>query len=450
MADDEGPSLGGRLGRYARVGASVGGLAARLAGERYLGWSLDRGKHAAELRSALGGLKGPLMKAAQLLATIPDALPPEYASELAQLQANAPAMGWAFVRRRMATELGPDWPSKFARFDKEASFAASLGQVHRAALPPSDSGPAREVACKLQYPDMASAMQADLNQLKLVFAVGQRFDPAIRTDEIHAEITTRLREELDYRREARHVALYRHMLRDDPNVHVPEVVPSHSTDRLLTMTWLQGEPLLNWKSHSQDDKDRLAANMFRVWYVPFYSYGVIHGDPHLGNYTVRPDGSVNLMDFGCVRIFPPRFVRGSIELYRALMTDDQDRAIAAYEDWGFSGLSREMVAVLNRWAAFLYGPLMDDRPRRLTEGMAEGFGRDMAQNVFGELRRMGGVRPPREFVFMDRAAIGLGSVFIHLRASINWHQLFESLIDDFDIETLAARKQSALVEAGLA
>jgi len=204
---DEGDSLGGRLGRYARVGASVGGLAARLAGERYLGLSIDRDRHAAELRSALGGLKGPLMKAAQLLATIPDALPPEYARELAQLQANAPAMGWAFVRRRMVTELGPDWQAKFIRFDKEASFAASLGQVHRAVLPDG-----QDVAVKLQYPDMASALEADLNQLKLVFAVGQRFDPAIRTDEIHAEITNRLREELDYRREAKHVDLYRHML----------------------------------------------------------------------------------------------------------------------------------------------------------------------------------------------------------------------------------------------
>jgi predicted unusual protein kinase regulating ubiquinone biosynthesis (AarF/ABC1/UbiB family) len=444
MADDEGPSLGGRLGRYAKVGASVGGLAARLAGERYLGWNLDRGKHAAELRSALGGLKGPLMKAAQLLATIPDALPPEYARELAQLQANAPAMGWAFVKRRMATELGPDWQAKFQKFDKEASFAASLGQVHHAILPDG-----REAAAKLQYPDMASALEADLDQLKVVFAVGQRFDPAIRTDEIQAEIRTRLREELDYRREAKHVALYRHMLRDEPDVHVPEVVPDYSTDRLLTMSWLDGEPLLNWKGRTQEEKDRLAVNMFRAWYVPFYSYGVIHGDPHLGNYTVRPDGSVNLMDFGCVRIFPPRFVRGSIELYRALMTDDVDRAVAAYQDWGFSGLSREMIVVLNRWAAFLYGPLMDDRPRRLTEGMADGHGRDMAQNVFGELRRMGGVRPPREFVFMDRAAIGLGAVFIHLRASLNWHRLFESLIEGFDVDQLAARQQEALIQAGL-
>ena len=449
MADDEGPSLGGRLGRYARVGASVGGLAARLAGERYLGWNLDRGKHAAELRSALGGLKGPLMKAAQLLATIPDALPPEYARELAQLQANAPAMGWAFVKRRMATELGPDWQAKFLKFDKEASFAASLGQVHHAILPANHPLGGREVAAKLQYPDMASALEADLDQLKVVFAVGQRFDPAIRTDEIQAEIRTRLREELDYRREAKHVALYRHMLRDEPDVHVPEVVPDYSTDRLLTMSWLDGEPLLNWKGRTQEEKDRLAVNMFRAWYVPFYSYGVIHGDPHLGNYTVRPDGSVNLMDFGCVRVFPPRFVRGSIELYRALMTDNVDRAVAAYQDWGFSGLSREMIVVLNRWAAFLYGPLMDDRPRRLTEGMADGHGRDMAQNVFGELRRMGGVRPPREFVFMDRAAIGLGAVFIHLRASLNWHRLFETLIEGFDVDQLAARQQEALVQAGL-
>jgi predicted unusual protein kinase regulating ubiquinone biosynthesis (AarF/ABC1/UbiB family) len=441
---DDGDSLTGRLGRYAKVGASVGGLAARLAGQRYLGWTLDRDRHATELKAALGGLKGPLMKAAQLIATIPDALPPEYARELAQLQANAPAMGWAFVRRRMAGELGADWPARFARFDKEASFAASLGQVHHAVLPDGT-----EVAAKLQYPDMASALEADLNQLKLVFALGQRFDPAIRTDEIHVEIASRLREELDYRREARHVALYRHMLRDEPAVHVPEVVPSLSTERLLTMSWLEGEPLLQWKERSQQDRDRLAINMFRAWYVPFYFYGVIHGDPHLGNYTVRPDGTVNLMDFGCVRIFPPSFVRGSIELYRALMTDDLARAVAAYEDWGFTGLSREMIVVLNRWAAFLYGPLMDDRPRRLTEGMADGHGRDMAHDVFGELRRLGGVRPPREFVFMDRAAIGLGAVFIHLRASINWHRLFEGLIQDFDVGVLAERQAEALRAVGL-
>src|SRR5215211_9398998 len=161
MTDREANRFSARAARYARVGANMSGVAARIAGARLFGFTLDRGQNAMELAAALGGLKGPIMKVAQLIATIPDALPPEYAKELAQLQANAPAMGWAFVRRRMATELGPDWQAKFQRFDKEASFAASLGQVHRATLLDGT-----EVAAKLQYPDMASALEADLNQLK--------------------------------------------------------------------------------------------------------------------------------------------------------------------------------------------------------------------------------------------------------------------------------------------
>ena len=100
--------------------------------EALLGIEIDRGRHAADLRAALGGLKGPLMKVAQLLSTIPDALPDEYVQELIQLQSNAPAMGWPFVRRRMASELGPDWEGKFKSFEHQAAAAASLGQVHRA------------------------------------------------------------------------------------------------------------------------------------------------------------------------------------------------------------------------------------------------------------------------------------------------------------------------------
>ena len=106
MTDDD--SFTGRVRRYAQVSSAMGGLAARLAGERYLGISVDRGRHAADLKAALGGIKGPLMKVAQLLATIPDALPKEYVNELVQLQANAPAMGWPFVRRRMEGELGAE------------------------------------------------------------------------------------------------------------------------------------------------------------------------------------------------------------------------------------------------------------------------------------------------------------------------------------------------------
>ena len=109
MASSEDTSIRGQARRYARVGGAVGGLALRFAGSKYLGMEIDKDRHASDLKAALGGLKGPLMKVAQIMSTIPDALPREYAAELAQLQANAPPMGWAFVKRRMASELGPNW-----------------------------------------------------------------------------------------------------------------------------------------------------------------------------------------------------------------------------------------------------------------------------------------------------------------------------------------------------
>ncbi len=444
--DAEDNRLTGRLRRYARVSTAVGGLAARLAGERYLGLKVDRAQHATELRLALGGLKGPLMKVAQLLSTIPDALPREYVGELAQLQANAPSMGWAFVKRRMASELGPEWQRRFATFEHEAAAAASLGQVHRAI-----SLDGRSLACKLQYPDMQSAVEADLGQLRLIFAIYERYDRAISMRDIHAEVAARLREELDYGLEVRHMRLYRAMLEKERQIHVPEAIGELSTVRLLTMNWLEGTPLLPFIAEHGDQKTRnqLALNMFRAWYVPFYFFGVIHGDPHLGNYTVRPDASVNLLDFGCVRLFPGRFVKGVIDLYHALRDEDEALAVQAYESWGFKGLNKEVIAVLNRWARYVYGPLMDDRPRRIQDSSSGVYGREVAEGVHAELRRLGPVTPPREFVFMDRAAIGLGSVFLHLKAEVNWYRIFHELIDDFDLETLVKRQAKALKAAGL-
>ncbi len=435
----------GRVRRYARVGASVGGLAARLGAERMLGVKMDRGRHAADLRAALGGLKGPLMKVAQIMSTIPDALPKEYVQELAQLQANAPAMGQAFVKRRMAAELGPQWQARFKSFELAAAAAASLGQVHRATA--TDG---RALAVKLQYPEMASAVEADLRQLKLIFSIYRRYDPAIDTRHIHDEIAARLREELDYELESRHMRLYGAMLKDEAGVHVPEVVPELTTKRLLAMTWLEGCRLLDFKDAPIETRNAIALNLFRAWYVPFYRCGVIHGDPHLGNYTVRDDLGINLLDFGCVRIFPSKFVGGVIDLYRAISTDDRALAVHAYETWGFTGLSNDVIDTLNLWAEFVYAPLLEDRPRRIQEMEASGvYGREVAEKVHHRLKELGGVTPPREFVFMDRAAIGLGGVFLHLDAEINWHRLFHDLIEGFDVAALEKRQKAALKVAGL-
>ena len=442
--DTENNTLGGRLSRYAKVGVSMGGLAARMAGEKYLGIAIDRDKHALQLKEALGGLRGPLMKVAQLLATIPDALPSEYVQELIQLQSNAPPMGWSFVKRRMMAELGADWESRFASFSHEATAAASLGQVHRAI-----SHDGRDLACKLQYPDMLSAVDADLNQLKIVMGIFEQYDKAVVTKQIHAEVSARLREELDYVQELKHMQLYTEMLAGEDAVHVPVPVPELSTGRLLTMTWLDGEGLLTFVDSNLEKRNQLAINMFRAWYVPFYYYGVIHGDPHLGNYSIRPDGNVNLLDFGCVRTFRPPFVNGVIELYKALQTNDRERAAHAYEIWGFKNLNNDLIDVLNIWAGFIYGPILDDRTRKIGETNNGVYGRETAEKVHLELKKVGGVEVPREFVFMDRAALGLGSVFIHLKAELNWHDLFHDMIEGFTESGLAERQSTTFAKFGI-
>ncbi len=444
MADLNRPNLFGELRRFARTSGAVGGIAARVAGEKVFGFKTDRAAHAEDLKSIIGGLKGPLMKVAQILSTIPDALPDEYSQELAQLQANAPAMGWSFVRRRMAGELGPDWQGKFKDFGQDAAAAASLGQVHRATLPDGT-----DVACKLQYPDMPSTVDADLRQLRLAMNVFKRIDTTIQGDDIYTEIAERLREELDYLREAAQMRLYDLMLRDEPLVSVPKPIDDLTTPRLLTMTWLPGKPM---QQRIDEDpplevRNHIAKAMFRAWYVPFYRYGVIHGDPHLGNYQVRADDGLNLLDFGAIRVFPPKFVRGVIDLYEAIRDGDAAKAEFAYEGWGFENLTKAQIALLNQWAAFVYEPLLQDRVRRIQDNDDPQYGRSVAEKVHAGLKEAGGVRPPREFVLMDRSALGLGSVFVRLRAEQNWFRLFHELVDDFNTETVAARQAAALLEA---
>jgi predicted unusual protein kinase regulating ubiquinone biosynthesis (AarF/ABC1/UbiB family) len=439
-----------RARRYARVGTNVGGVAARMAGQRYLGMKGDRAGNALALASALGGLKGPIMKVAQLLATIPDALPAEYAGELMKLQSEAPPMGWAFVRRRMQAELGRDWDDKFKSFSHQPAAAASLGQVHKAqAL----SGEA--LACKLQYPDMQSAVEADLRQLQLLFAIRRRFDTAIDTSEIAEEIGARLREELDYLREAKHVALYQQMLGKDKAIRVPRVWPALSTGRLLTLDWMEGRKLLDFKEAPLAARNDIAQALFHAWWLPFCNYGVIHGDPHLGNYSVFEDGKkpggINLLDYGCIRIFPPKFVGGVVNLYRGLERGDDSLVVHAYETWGFKKLSRDLIDALNIWARFIYGPLLDDRTRTIADGVKPAeYGRREAFKVHQALKQKGPITVPREFVFMDRAAVGLGGVFLHLNARLNFHSLFNRAIADFEVAEVARRQQGALRTAGLA
>ena len=439
--NDNKSTISGKVKRYAKVGSTITSVTARVASRKIVG-NNDINKNADIILNALGGLKGPLMKVAQLLSTIPDAMPKEYAEKLQTLQSEAPSMGWFFVKRRMAGELGHEWLKKFEIFEKTAVKAASLGQVHKAKANNLD------LACKLQYPDMISTVDADLKQLKLIFSLYGTWDKTIKTQDIYTELSDRLKEELDYKREKKNMLLFSKILEKEKYINIPKPIDNLSTDKLLTMTWLEGNSLMKWKNSKPEIKNHIALTLFHAWYIPFYKYGIIHGDPHPGNYQVNSNNNkmpnINLLDFGCIRVFPPKFVTGVIDLYKAMRDNNQELAIKAYKSWGFNNLTTELISVLNIWAGYIYGPLLENKRRHIQDPKANKNGKAIASNVYKELKKLGGVTPPKEFVLIDRAAVGLGSVFMHLNAELNWHQIIEKLIKDFDEKKLESKQKKIL------
>ena len=426
--------------RIVKVGTNVGGFIAKLATKNLLGIS-DKDKNAKELMKLLGNLKGPIMKVAQILSTIPDAIPEEYSKHLSMLQAEAPAMGWLFVKRRMRVELGNDWEKKFDKFNKTATKAASLGQVHQAIDKKSKS----LLACKLQYPNMDTTITADLKQLKIILKIYKQIESTIDTEEIYLELKDRLYEEVDYKNELKNMIFYNNMFKDNNNINIPQPNISLSTERLITMKWLDGQPLNTFYKSNQTTRNKIAENLFNAWYLPFYKFGIIHGDPHPGNYTICEKGNkINLLDFGCIRIFEPSFVEGVITLYNALINNNNELAAKAYKSWGFKNLNNNLVNALNVWALYIYGPLLEDKIRKIQDHHGASYAKELLGKVRTELKKYGGVKPPREFVLIDRAAIGLGSVFMHLKAELNWHNKFQQLIKGFTKEKVLSNQKKIL------
>ena len=139
-----------------------------------------------------------------------------------------------------------------------------------------------------------------------------------------------------------------------------------------------------------------------------------------------------------------------VDLYRGLLEGDDARVVHAYETWGFKRLNKDLIEALNIWARFIYGPLLDDRVRTIADGVKPSdYGRKQAFQVHQALKQLGPVKVPREFVFMDRAAVGLGAVFLHLAAELNFYRLFNEAIENFTVRDVAARQAAALAAAGL-
>lgn len=413
------------LKRLFDVSTTLTGIGMRVGAQEYLGMNFDENAYAQKLRHAFGNLKGPFMKMVQFLATVPDALPPEFATEFLTLQSNAPSMGEGFVRRRMAGELGINWRDLFQDFSLKASHAASLGQVHQAV-----SKEGVKLAIKLQYPDMETTINADLKQLNLVLGIYQTFNKSIDTQDIADEIRERLHEELDYIHEAQNLKQFRKIFKDTLDfIVVPEVYPEFSTRRLLTMEWIEGKSALDFVGHENNFRDELGRKLFLAWYWPLYRFGILHGDPHPGNYLILSDERISVLDFGCVRKFDKLFLQAVVDLYVALRDNKPELAVDAYRRWGFNDLNNELIEVLNQWAKLLYDPLLEDKKRPIQEANGGKKGWKIARSIHKRLHDLGGIKPPREFVFMDRAAVGIGSVLMRLESEQNWHRLFEEIID---------------------
>ena len=429
-----------RLNRYFQITSQVGGIVTRIGANKYLGLNTDHKKNAHNLQEKFGQAKGPFMKIAQLLAMIPDAIPREYANQLMKLQTNAPPMGEYFVRRRMKNELGENWKKKFINFNETSSFAASFGQVHKAKL---NNG--QLVACKIQYPDMLSTVKADLVQLKVVLNLFEKFNKVIKTSKIHSEIKERLFEEIDYIKEAQNINIFNRIFKNETKINIPNIFSKYTTSKLITMSWLDGRSIHHLFTSSNNKlKEKVATNIFNAWYKPFYSFAIIHGDPHFGNYSFTKNGNINLFDFGCIRIFPVNFVKAVIDLYYALERKDIDLAVEAYKTWGFKKINKELIKILNLWASYIYGPLLENKKRFIQGDGKQGYGFAIANKVYKKLKQIGGVEPPKEFVFIDRAAIGMGSLFMKLNVRLNWYELFNNLIKDFELNHIKKKQEEIL------
>ncbi len=424
-----------RLQRYLKVSGTVGGLATKYAVQQ--AFSKDEEAFAQEVVSWLGKLRGPVVKVAQLVALVPDFLPEKYTEKLLALQSEAPPMGPFFAKRRLKQELGPDWQQKFQSVDLNAVAAASLGQVHKAVLPNGQA-----VALKLQYPDMASVVEADLQQLKLLFAAYKSYDKTIDHSALFAEISEHLRLELDYVHEAQNLKRFQVASQSLPYVKIPKYHEALSSSKLLTMDWLESQKILAYKEEAASVRNTLAEKLFKAWYTPFYGSGLLHADPHTGNYGIDNAQNLVLYDFGCVRTFDPHFVEGVIDLYNVFKNNTLEKAPEAYEKWGFENLSKDVIEILNMWAGYLYGPLLDDKVRPLDASFSSKPGRKIVAELHQKLKAKGGVKPPRAFVFMDRSAVGLGSVFMHLKAEVNWHRCMEEMIEGINAAKITARQES--------
>ncbi|MBF6180076.1 ABC1 kinase family protein [Nocardia otitidiscaviarum] len=441
-----------RAGRAARLGGLVGAEAAKAAANRatdlvrshedgYVAASTRNTLLAERVVAVLGSMRGVAMKFGQLLSLVdPGIVAAEhrdlFQSTLASLQDSAPRVPWERMRRHLESELGAKLEVVFDEFDPRPVAAASIGQVYRARLPDG-----REVAVKAQYPDIASMVVADLANLRTLLTAYRLIHPRLDTAALADEIELRMREELDYRLEARHTGRLAAEFRGHPFIRIPDIVPELSGQRVIVMDWLDGRPLRAAYDAPRAERDRIAEILFRFYCGTPHLLRFYSADPHPGNVLLLADGAVGFVDFGLCQALDAATAEAEAAALRAGVEGDLDRILDLMEARGFA--ARSAVSPEGAYELFLrvFGWYLRDEEVEITPDVAAGL---VALLGVGRLSIGSPLRPynlPPEHVMRGRAELQLVALLGKLRPRLNLHAIAREWLFDAEPKTELGRAQ---------
>jgi predicted unusual protein kinase regulating ubiquinone biosynthesis (AarF/ABC1/UbiB family) len=417
-----------RLG--ARVGATYASASARKvfsSAERRIEINHETElKTAAQVSERLGNMKGALMKLGQMASYLDDGLPAPMRAALSQLQASAPPMSSDLAAEVIERELGAAPDKIFVEWDPVPIASASIGQVHRAVIIDPTTGKERAVAVKVQYPGVDKAIDADLRNADLLGSLLQQGFSGLDPSDMVQEVKERIREELDYSREAQNQQLFADYYRDHPYISVPEVIPAFSTSRVLTTELVNGMSFAELMQQDQEQKNLTGECLFRFVFRSLYGMHKFNGDPHPGNYIFHEDGRVTFLDFGLVKHFSDSEMNTFISMVKsAAYESDIPTFRAVLENAGM--LQRDApveTADVGTYFGRFYEPVRKDEEITWTPEYSKGIVRHTFDRS-SPIAQYATV--PKPFVFIQRINLGLYAILGELGASGNYRRISQEI-----------------------
>jgi predicted unusual protein kinase regulating ubiquinone biosynthesis (AarF/ABC1/UbiB family) len=437
MARDSDQLPTGKVRRATSATAALGPSSARLAGSLIasLGRSPERAREVLEARhveiadqavAVLGNLRGGAMKIGQLASFVDvDFLPPEYRAiykeKLGRLRDAAPAMSWEKVRRVLEDELEQPVESVFEWIAPQAVAAASIGQVHRAVLRDG-----RQVAVKVQYPEIADALAADLDVASVLIRLGKAIAPGLDPELVAGELRERVLEELDFELEAQQQRTFERAYRGHPFVYVPAVVSALSRRRVLISEWIDGMRFEQILELGQDERDRVGEIVVRFFFGSMEHVGLFNTDPHPGNYMLMADGRMAFLDFGNSVRVGERTLELSRRALLAALDGDAERFTTMAADLGYvRDLERIDRELLLRQALLVGDWYLRDRELRIDPDYVAAIVAALVdpRAVEGAFRLVRQLKIPPEEIWLRRVETSVLAVLGQLRARRNWHRI---------------------------